>query len=387
MKKILATLTLMAFATNATAAGVPIGFINAKTGKQAQIGENLTNAVTLAIEDLHKRGINVDLKSADDQGKPDVSLSAFEKLVNSDNVVGVVGSYTSATSSAIAKRAKQYKISLAVPIAASEDITQQLNEWVFRTNAPSSQYSPVLLDAVMSLDKSLKTFALIGINDAFGISVMRQAQIHAKKLGLREVAFEKYAEGQIDFRSTLSKVKEAKPDIIINTSYDIDSMLLMRQARELGLTPKAFLGAGGGYVTDAFLKEPAISTNVLASTQWTKDVNWKGAKEFNKRYTDKFGKAPTYHAACAYQTMIIMAECASKATGKNLAELRESTRKNLRNGEWDGILGKVKYTDYERFTNQNNHQMLVQQAQGGEYKTVYPPKFANAKIKYPFSWK
>jgi hypothetical protein len=43
------------------AAKVKIGFINTITGAEAPIGENLTNGVTMAIEDLKKKGIEVDL--------------------------------------------------------------------------------------------------------------------------------------------------------------------------------------------------------------------------------------------------------------------------------------------------------------------------------------
>jgi len=39
-------------------------------------------------------------------------------------------------------------------------------------------------------------------------------------------------------------------------------------------------------------------------------------------------------------------------------------------------MGEVKFVDYAGFTNQNNHQMLVQQVQDGRYETVYPAKFA-----------
>ena len=43
------------------AAPVKIGFINSITGKEAQIGENLTNGAAMAIEDLKAKGIQVEL--------------------------------------------------------------------------------------------------------------------------------------------------------------------------------------------------------------------------------------------------------------------------------------------------------------------------------------
>ena len=119
--------------------------------------------------------------------------------------------------------------------------------------------------------------------------------------------------------------------------------------------------------------------NVFSSTQWTGDVNWPGAKEFNERYKARFGKEPTYHASTAYSSMIIMAETAAKAKGNS-----DRTRDLLKRGKWNGIMGEVRFADYLGYTNQNKHQMLVEQIQKGVHQTVYPPQYVSKKAVYPF---
>jgi branched-chain amino acid transport system substrate-binding protein len=383
MKRVIGmTLAVMlALPGMAMAARVKIGFINTITGAEAPIGENLTNGVALAIEDLKKKGIDVDLVKEDDTGKPEKSLSAFEKLATRDNVAGVVGPYTSACANAVASRADQYKVPLLVPAAAKEEITQKGHKYVFRLNAPADVYSSVLMDAVLTLGKP-KTIAYVYANTDFGISTVKTAKEYAKKLGLKEVADEKYQKGAPDFRSTLTKIKALNPDLVFMVSYEVDAITLMRQSKEIGLTPKAFLGAGAGFTTDQFLKQKEVSNLVLSSTQWTEDVNWPGAKDFYKRYKAKFRKEPTYHAACAYEAMTIMAETAAKNGGN-----RDKTRAGLKSGSWNGIMGLVKFVDYGKFTNQNNHEMLVQQIQNGQYETVYPAKYKTKAPIYPFKWK
>ncbi len=363
------------------AAKVKIGFINTITGAEAPIGENLTNGVALAVEDLKKKGIDVDLVKEDDTGKPEKSLSAFEKLATRDNVAGVVGPYTSACANAVASRADQYKVPLLVPAAAKEEITQKGYKYVFRLNAPADVYSSVLMDAVLTLGKP-KTIAYVYANTDFGISTVKTAKEYAKKIGLKEVADEKYQKGAPDFRSTLTKIKALNPDLVFMVSYEVDAITLMRQSKEIGLTPKAFLGAGAGFTTDQFLKQKDVSNLVFSSTQWTEDVNWPGAKDFYKRYKAKYHKEPTYHAACAYEAMIIMAETAAKNGGN-----RDKTRAGLKSGSWNGIMGQVKFVDYGKFNNQNNHEMLVQQIQNGQYETVYPTKYKTRAPIYPFRWK
>src|SRR5437016_7617943 len=92
----------------AQGAKVKIGFINSITGPEAPIGENLSNGVTLALEDLKKQGIDVDLVKEDDTGKPEKAMAAFEKLSTRDDVAGIVGAYTSKWTAAMSKLAEKY---------------------------------------------------------------------------------------------------------------------------------------------------------------------------------------------------------------------------------------------------------------------------------------
>jgi branched-chain amino acid transport system substrate-binding protein len=195
-----------------------------------------------------------------------------------------------------------------------------------------------------------------------------------------KVVFEEaYSAGSPDYRSTLSKVKAANPDLVFMVSYVADAILLMRQSRELGLSPMAFVGAGAGFSTEAFAQEKEISHAVFSSTQWTPDVPWAGAKAFGERYQKRFGKVPTYHAANAYVALQALAEAAAGAGGD-----RARTAEALRAGKWDGLFGEVRFQDFDGYTGQNKHQMLVEQVQNGKYFTVYPAKFASGKAVFPF---
>jgi branched-chain amino acid transport system substrate-binding protein len=380
MKRTLLTFAALALLAPATFAGtkVKIGFVNSMTGPEAPIGENLTNGVTLAIEDLKKQGIDVDLIKEDDTGKPEKSMAAIEKFATRDNVAGVVGPYSSKCANAVSKLAEKYRVPLLIPVAAKEDITRQNLKWVFRLNATSDQYATILLNMATSLGKA-KTMAIIHENTDFGTSTAKSAAAYAQQRGITVVATEGYAPGSPDYRSTLAQIKSRNPELVFMVSYVADAILLMRQSREVGLSPRAFLGAGAGFATEAFAKETDISNNIFSSTQWTRDVKWPGATAFATTYKARFGKEPTYHAACAYAAMKIMAETAARAKSNPKA-----TRDLLKSGKWNGIMGEVKFADYNGYTNQNNHQMLVEQIQNGRHQTVYPLNYAPKKAVYPF---
>lgn len=383
LKRTVLTLSLLtALAPAAWSAPVKVGFINSITGPEAPIGENITNGAEMAVADLKKAGIEIQLIKQDDTGKADKAISAIEQLATGDEVAVVVGPYTSACANAVAKQAEQYEIAQVIPAAAKEEITRQGYKWVFRTNAPAHNYAQSLIDAALALGKP-KTVAFIYESTDFGSSVSKAGKEYALAKGLTVVADEAYQKGAPDYRSTLTKIKAQNPDLVFMVSYVADAVLLMRQSRELGLKPQAFLGGGAGFDTAQFESEKDISTNVFSVTQWTPETGYPGAADFNERYKAKFGKKPTYHAACAYATMMIVGEVAAKQGGD-----RKKIRDALASGTWTGILNEVKYETYEGFTNQNKHEMIVIQYQGGRAETVWPAKIAKKKAVYPFpGWK
>ena len=300
MVKTVLIAALMPFAV--LAAPVKIGVINSMTGPESPIGEDLSNGIKLALEDLKAKGVEVEVVWEDDTGKPQVGISALEKLATRDNVAGVVGAYTSAVTSAVAKSAERYKVPLVNPVASKEDITRQGYKWVYRVSATTGDYAEVLLDMATTFGKP-KTIAILNENTDFGTSGARSAREFAEKKGLKVVFSEAYAKGSPDYRSTLVNVRNAQPDVVFMCSYVADAILLMRQSRELGLSPQAFLGAGAGFANSQFAKETEVSNGVFSSTQWTGGAAWPGAKEFAQKYAKRYGKPASYHAATAYTAM------------------------------------------------------------------------------------
>ncbi len=365
----------------AGAAPVKIGFINTITGAEAPIGETMTNGLDLALEDLKKQGLDLKVIRQDDTGKPDKAISAIEQLATGDEVTAVVGPYTSACANAVAKQAEQYGVSEVIPAASKEDITRQGYKWVFRVNAPAHVYARSLIDAALAFGKP-KTVAFIYESTDFGSSLSKVGKEYAVSKGLKVVAEEAYQKGSPDYRSTLAKVKGQNPDLVFMVSYVADAILLMRQSRELGLKPQAFLGGGAGFDTSQFEGERDISTNVFSVTQWTPDSR-PSAAAFAARYQARFGKRPTYHAACTYTSMMVVGAAVAKG-GADRAKVREA----LATGSWQTIMGEVKFQAYDGFNNQNKVAMPVVQYQGGKSVTVYPPAVAKAKAVYPFpGWK
>ena len=176
--------------------------------------------------------------------------------------------------------------------------------------------------------------------------------------------------------------------------YCAQNFSLPAHCDSLGRMPPARVKAWGypqgvgenlaaGFSNAQFAKEKEVSHGIFSSTQWTPAVDWPGAKEFAKAYQERYGKQASYHAATAYTAMWVLAHAASQANGD-----REKTREALDSGTWETLDGTVKFADYEGYTNQNKHQMLVEQILDGKFITAWPKALQSGKPLWPFpGWK
>ena len=260
-------------------AQVKIGFINSITGPEAPIGENLTNGVDLAVEDLKKKGVNVTARPA---GRHRQAADRHERhgaARHRRRGRGGGRPLHLGVSNAVAKLAQQYKVPQIVPAAAKEEITRQGYKYVFRLNAPGAPVRAVAHRRAPSRSASRRPSPSSTSPPTSAPRSPTAGKEYAQKKGLQIVADEAYQKGAPDYRSTLTKIKAENPDLVFMVSYVADAILLMRQSREVGLKPQAFLGGGAGFDTAQFESEKDISTNVFSVTQWTPESS-PGATEF-----------------------------------------------------------------------------------------------------------
>jgi branched-chain amino acid transport system substrate-binding protein len=99
--------------------------------------------------------------------------------------------------------------------------------------------------------------AIIHEDGAYGVDVAKGNEEGAKKAGMNVVLDEGYSVTAPDLSSLITKLKRARPDVILHTGYNPDISLFMRQARELGLRFSALVGHGAGYTDYTKIKQSA----------------------------------------------------------------------------------------------------------------------------------
>jgi len=367
---------------------IRIGVITTLTGPEAPLGSAQKNGYDLALKAINAKGgvlgRPLELVYEDDGGKTQGAISAVESLIGRQKVVAISGAYTSQSTFSAGGVANRNGIPFLCPTGASDEITRQGFEWVFRINAPSSVYASSMMEALRRTVQP-KSLAIIHESTLFGSSTAKSIQEDAKKNGIEVRLVEQYEKGAADFKPTLLKIKGSQPDVVFMVSYVQDAILLMRQAHEVDLNPKVFAGAGAGFTTPEFLQGAGRDAEyLLTNTQWAPDAPFPGSKEFAADYQKTYGRPPTYHAAESYATVLVLADALRRAGATDPAKLRDA----LNQTDLMTPFGPIKFENYDGFTHQNRHAMPVLQILKGQYVTVWPPSFATGKLISPIPpWK
>ena len=203
------------------------------------------------------------------------------------------------------------------------------------------------------------------------------------RLGIQLLLKEQYAAGAIDFKPLLTKVKSLNPDMVYMVSYVMDASLLMRQAKELNINPKLFMGGGAGFTLPEFAKSAGKSSDyVYSATLWSenlKGTDYPGAKEYFDRFRKRYGSDTEYHGAEAYASMLVVADALKRAKSFELAAVRDA----LAATDMKTAFGPVKFVSYGKKTQQNRLPTFLVQWQKGKLETVWPASVATRKYAYP----
>ena len=353
------------------------------TGPVAKFGEIEKNSYLIALEEINAgggiKGRKVVLEFEDSQGKPEISRSITEKIIDVKKQPVIFGEYSSSCSKAVAAVAEERKIPYLVVTGATDDITQQNYKYVFRMSPSNAYYASGLLSFFKEVVKPTSIAVLYESSD-FGTSGAEDMIKQAEKFPMKVLVKEKYEKGAVDFKPILSKVKSVRPDVIYMVSYVMDAALLMKQIKELRIDAKLFAGGAAGFAIPEFIESAKeASEYVVSATLWSPQVVYPGAKEFAEKYKRLYKDYPSYHGAEAYSALYIIKDVLNRAKSMTPDDIRVAMKPT----NMTTAFGPIKFEDKEGYTNQNFMDTLVMQVINGKHETIWPQKYASKKYIFP----
>jgi branched-chain amino acid transport system substrate-binding protein len=363
-----------------------VGIVLPLTGPLADFGLMEKQSFDMALEEINGgggiNGTKLHFIYADDSGKPEVGRSVVEKLINKDKVVMLGGGFSSSVTNVTADVAQQNRVPFLINTASADKITEQDWDYIFRLNPPVSEYASGLESFLAAVIKP-KSAVIIHEKSLFGNKAAEFFQKSCERLGIEVLLVKDYDHGVEDFQPVLTKVKQLNPDIIYMVSYITDGSELMTQARQLKLSPKLFLGGAAGFTMPEFVQYAGIaSDNIITANLWHQSLPLPGAIDYFNSYMAKYNRDPEYHGAEAYAAAYVIKDVLQRA--KSFAP--DDIKQALMETRLLTLFGPVKFTSYDKKTNQNKLTSYVVQWQYSRLKLIWPNNLANAKYVYPVDW-
>ena len=213
---------------------VKIGVLGPITGDAAADGQEMERGVRLAVEEADANGgvaghtFEVVVGDTEDQSAASV-MSAVERVLRKDVDVMLTG-YASTSNFEIEMLAER---NMPYLVAGQSQQTREMISpnpdkyktiWSYTPNydAYETALPPVLnqLEETSDVDFDDRTVALITSDNAYSMSIYEGLKPSFKEAGWEIVVDEKLPFGEIsDWRSTLSRIRQADPDVIVNADF------------------------------------------------------------------------------------------------------------------------------------------------------------------------
>src|SRR5277367_4342995 len=315
----------------AQASGEPvtIGVSGPLTGQNAQYGAQWKKGFDLALEEVNGRGgvkgRPLQYVFEDSQADPRQTVAIAQKFVSDPRIVVEVGDFSS-TASMAASSIYQRAGLVQFGFTNSHPNFTKGGDYMWSNSVSQADEQPRL--AKYAADLGFKHVAVLYLNTDWGRSSQAIFTESAKGMGVDVVASEGYQPDEKDFRSTLVRVRDAKPDAIVLISYYADGALITRQTRSVGLTQP--IVASGSVYSPKFIELAGEAGNgVFTESNFFPGDARPEVQAFVTKFKAKYNEEPDDFNAVAYDTIILLAAVIDKygpdrtAIRDGLAEIKD----------------------------------------------------------------
>lgn len=333
------------------------------TGNYAEFGKAFEVATKMAADEINAEGgVNgrpISLTVYDTKGDATESADIARQLVGQDDIMGVIGDFSSTACMADAPIFGDAGMVLLSPTASHSDFTP-MNDYMFSIMGRTDDESRFFISSLVKDYKGADNIGIIYTNSDWGNQCNSSMMDQAAKDGLTVVADEPYTEGEIDFTNVLNKVKNQNPELLVLIMQTVDCANALNAIAQMGWDIDTVCqGASASQQVIELAGENA--EGLCSTTSFFIDENVPREKEWLDKFVAGAGFTPTVHAAVAYDAVYIMAE-AAKSCGDNVT--REGIREGLANlGEYIGFTGPIEFDE----TGAIFRKVLIVQIENGTY--------------------
>lgn len=320
-----------------------IGVVSFLTGGGAAYGEAIRQGLELARDEINAQGkVKIELIFEDSKGEKNEAINAVNKLVNKDNVVGIVGPTLSGEMFAAGPIANQAGVVVFGTSITAEGATD-IGEYVFRNSLPESLAIPHAVKKAHQKYNLKRVAMMYSNNNDWAVSGYKSLDKAAKELGLEVVAIETFADKDTDYSAQMTKIAALKPDAVMVSGLYQEAALILKKARELGIDVP-FVGSNGFNSPQLAKIAGKAADGAIVASPWFAAKEDAGVQKFVEKFKAKYnGKVPDQFSAQSYDALYIIASALEKSGSM-------SDRKKLRDSlaaikDFTGVTGKFSFDE------------------------------------------
>ena len=223
---------------------IKVGVFEPQTGENGGGGLQEVDGIRYANKQKNTvkvgdKEYKIELVEVDNKSDKTEAVTAAQKLVD-EKVIGVLGSYGSGVSIAAGDIFAKAKIP-AIGCSCTNPQVTEGNDFYFRVCFLDPFQGTVMANYAKKVGCS-KAAILTQKGDDYSVGLGTFFKNAFTQLGLEVVAEEQYETGAQDFKAVLTNIKSKEPDVIFAPSSIATAPLIIKQARELGITAKIMAG-------------------------------------------------------------------------------------------------------------------------------------------------
>ena len=305
---------------------VKVGVFLPLTGDNAAGGELELRGVKLAHK-LHPEvlGKKVELVVADNKSDKAESASVAARLIEKDKVVTLIGTYGSSLAMAAGNIVKEAKVPAIGTSCTNPQVTAN-NDYYFRACFIDPFQGTVM--ANYAYKQGARKVAIVQeVSNDYSVGLAKFFKDAFVKLTNDPdciVDIANYQTGDKDFTAVLTNLKAKNPDAVFAPGNFTESALLIKQARQLGMTIP-FMG-GDTWETQEFIdvggKE--VEGAVMSTAFDREKASTPEAQKFLKAYTDEYKSEPSALSAMAYDAYLITVDAIKRANSTDSQKIRDA---------------------------------------------------------------
>src|SRR5919202_2490402 len=215
---------------------VKIGAAFSLTGGAAVYGTIQQKAVQLAVDEITNQnavpGVKLDVIYEDDAGMPPTGINVFQKFINQDKVLAIIGP----TLSNVALAADAVAQAAQVPVLGVSNTANGVTDvgtFIFRDSLTDAVQIPGAVKKAKDKLAIKKAAILFGNDDAFTKSGGDEFAKQLKANGIEITTTQTFASTDKDFAAQLTQSKNGSPDAIFVAALIAAAVGIVQQARQL----------------------------------------------------------------------------------------------------------------------------------------------------------